>query len=89
MKPLATRTYVLVWAILLILLVATRVLARVDLHPLNAAIAMAIAFSKMLLILLFFMHLRYGSRLTWIFAAAGFIFIVILIELTLNDYLTR
>ena len=89
MKPLATRTYVLVWAILLILLVATWALARVNLHPLNAAIAMVIALSKMLLILLFFMHVRYSSRLTWIFAGAGLLWLAILIVLTMNDYVTR
>jgi len=89
MKTVTTRTYVSVWAALLVLLFATWGFARLDLQPFNAAIAMAIAFSKMLLILLFFMHVRYSSRVTWIFAAAGFIWLAILITLALSDYLTR
>jgi len=88
-KPIATRTYVYVWAALLILLGATWALARLDLAPFNAVIAMTIALLKMLLILLFFMHVRYSSRLTWVFAGAGFLWLAILIGLTLNDYLTR
>ena len=89
MRTIGTRIYVLVWAALLILLVATWGFARLNLQPFNAAIAMIIALSKMLLILLFFMHVRYSSRLTWIFAGAGFIWLAILIGLTLNDYITR
>ena len=89
MKVIPTRTYVIVWAALLILLVATCAIARFDLHPFNAAIAIAIALLKMLLILLFFMNVRYSNRLTWIFAGAGFVWLAILIGLTLNDYLTR
>jgi cytochrome c oxidase subunit IV len=44
---------------------------------------------KMLLVLLYFMHVRYSSRLTWIFVAAGFIWLLIMVDLTLSDYLTR
>ena len=89
MKVISTRTYVIVWGTLLILLFTTWAIARFDLHPFNAAIAIAIALLKMLLILLFFMHVRYSNRLTWIFAGAGFVWLAILIGLTLNDYLTR
>jgi hypothetical protein len=35
------------------------------------------------------MHLKYGPRLTWVFAAAGFVWLSILLTLTLTDYLTR
>ena len=83
------KTYVLVWASLLVLLFATWGFAIVDLRPFNAIIAMTIALAKMLLIILFFMHVRYSSRLTWLFAAAGFLWLAIMIFLTLNDYLTR
>ncbi len=34
-------------------------------------------------------HVRYSSRLTWLFVAAGFIWLLIMIDLTLSDYLTR
>ena len=51
--------------------------------------ALTIAVVKMLLVILFFMHVRYSSRLTWIFVAAGFIWLLIMLDLTLSDYLTR
>jgi cytochrome c oxidase subunit 4 len=55
----------------------------------NIAVALAIAVAKMILILLFFMHVKYSSRLTWIFASAGFFWLIILFTLTLADYVTR
>jgi hypothetical protein len=41
------------------------------------------------LVILFFMHVRYSSRLTWLFVLAGFIWLAIMVDLTLSDYLTR
>jgi hypothetical protein len=43
----------------------------------------------MTLVVLVFMHLRYHSRLTWVFAGAGFIWFSIMVSFTLSDYLTR
>ena len=83
------RVYFVVWLLLLVLLVATWRMAKLNLHPFNAILAMTIAVLKMLLIMLYFMHLRYSSRLTWIFAGAGFLWLAILIVISLNDYLTR
>ncbi|HSU56194.1 MAG TPA: oxidase, partial [Candidatus Dormibacteraeota bacterium] len=40
-------------------------------------------------VILFFMHVRYNTRLTWVFVAAGFIWFLILVDLSLSDYLTR
>ena len=42
-----------------------------------------------MLIVLIFMHVRYSDRLTWVFAGAPFLWLAILIVLTLNDYFTR
>ena len=91
MNPPVTpvKTYLLIWAVLLALLLLTWGVARVDLRPFNAAIALLIAFAKMILIILFFMHVRHSSRLTWVFVAAGFVWFAIMIGLTLGDYLTR
>ena len=83
------KTYGWTWFALLVLLCATWLLSRFDLKPFNAAIALGIASAKMMLILLYFMHLRYRRRLIWVFAGAGFVWLLILIELTLSDYLTR
>jgi cytochrome c oxidase subunit 4 len=52
-------------------------------------VALAIAGSKAVLIMLYFMHLRYSNRLTSVFAVAGFLWLAILIALCLSDYLTR
>jgi cytochrome c oxidase subunit IV len=56
---------------------------------LNSLVALTIAFVKALLVLLFFMHLRYSSRLTRVFAGAGWFWLLIMVTLTLSDVLTR
>jgi len=57
--------------------------------PLNTVVALTIAAVKATLVILYFMHVKYGPRLQWIFVAAGFMWMVILIVLTLSDYATR
>ena len=83
------KTYLLVFAALMVLLVLTSVAAAFDLGHLNIAIALIIAVTKAMLVALFFMHLRHSTRLTWLFASAALLWLVILLALTLNDYLTR
>lgn len=87
--PVAKRTYVLIWLALLILLLLTWAVAQVNLGPFNTVVALAIAIGKMFLVLLFFMHVRSSRRVTWIFVIAGFLWLAIMIDLTLSDYLTR
>jgi cytochrome c oxidase subunit 4 len=83
------QTYVYVFAALLLLLFATLCAAYLPLHPFHFAVAMLIAVSKALLIVWFFMHLRHGYRVAGIFAVASFLWLGIMLALTLNDYLTR
>jgi cytochrome c oxidase subunit 4 len=52
-------------------------------------VAVAIATAKAILILLYFMHIRYSRPLTWAVAGAAFFWLFILFGLTLSDYLTR
>jgi cytochrome c oxidase subunit 4 len=52
-------------------------------------IALTIAVTKAVLVVLFFMHVRYSSRLTWVVIASGFLWLAIMIGLTLSDFLTR
>jgi cytochrome c oxidase subunit 4 len=52
-------------------------------------LSFSIGIFKAVLILLYFMHVRYGTRLTWIFAGASFLWLGILLVMTLNDYMTR
>jgi cytochrome c oxidase subunit 4 len=86
---ISRKTYTWVWLALLALLFATWGISRLDLKPFNLAIALAIAIVKMLLIILFFMHARYSERLVWVVAGAGFVWLIIFLDLTLSDYLTR
>lgn len=83
------RTYLVIWLSLMLLLFATLGLAELDLNPFNAVAAMTVAVIKMLLILLYFMHVKFSSRLTWIVAAAGFLWLAIMLTLTLTDYMAR
>lgn len=83
------KTYFWIWIALLLLLLLNWGLARLDLGPFNLVASLAIPFVQMLLMLLYLMHARYNTPLTRVFVAAGFIWIVVLIDLTLSDYLTR
>ena len=85
------RVYLLVYVALLVLLVLTVGAAYLPgQHSLlNNIIALTIAVVKAVLVVLYFMHVRYGTRLTWLWAAAGFFWLVILFILTLGDYFTR
>jgi cytochrome c oxidase subunit 4 len=86
----SARTYIVVWASLLVLTLTTTGVAFIDLGgQWNTFTAVAIAVVKTVLVVVYFMHLRYSSRLTWVFAGAGFFWLVILITLTMSDVLTR
>jgi cytochrome c oxidase subunit 4 len=85
----AAKTYVLVYLALLCLAGLTTAIAFVDLGPLNTAIALVIAFAKMLLVLLFFMHLLQGPRLFRVVLIAGLFWLALLIGFTLTDYHSR
>ncbi len=90
MQPPAPRhVYYWVYGALLALTLLTVGVAYVDVGALNIVLALTIAVSKALLVMLFFMHLRYSSRLTWVVAGAGVIWLAHLLIFTLADYLTR
>jgi cytochrome c oxidase subunit 4 len=83
------RIYYTIFAALLVLTATTVYAAFFDLGPLNNVVAMTIAVAKALLVVLYFMHLRYSSRITWLFAGAGIAWLVILLALTVSDYISR
>jgi cytochrome c oxidase subunit 4 len=83
------RIYVLVFVCLALLMAVTVGAAQVHLGWLNTPIALVIALVKATLIVMFFMHVRYASPLVRIFAAGGFVWLVILFALTFSDYFTR
>ena len=85
----SVRLYVGIFLALLVLTAATVIVANFDLGWANDVVALTIAVVKALLVLTFFMHLRYSTRLTVLTALAGFFWLGILLVLTLNDYFTR
>lgn len=81
-------TYSIIYVALLALMVATIVASYLPLGALNVPIALAIAFTKTILVALFFMHVKYSGRLIWVVAAGALVWLAILLS-TYHDYLTR
>lgn len=88
-KILRPRTYVNVFLALEILTVATATIALVDLGTWNTVVALVIAVVKSVLVVLFFMHVRYGIRQTQLTVIVGTVWLLILLLLTISDYMTR
>lgn len=63
--------------------------AKHDYGVWNTPVALAIAGFKASLVILFFMHVKYSSKLTQLFAFAGFFWLVLLLTFTLQDFVTR
>jgi cytochrome c oxidase subunit 4 len=57
--------------------------------PMNALVAMTIAVFKATAVVLYFMHVRYSSRLIWLIVGSALFWLVILFALTFSDYYTR
>jgi cytochrome c oxidase subunit 4 len=83
------RTYTLVLLALLVLTAVTTLVAFVDLGAFSVVVALAIAVCKMLLVALFFMHVRHSTRLTKLVVLGGLLWLIILVMLTLSDFTTR
>lgn len=60
-----------------------------DMGAMNNVVMLAIASVKAMLVVLFFMHVRWGTRLTWVVVASGFFWLLILFGLTMTDYVSR
>jgi len=83
------RIYIGVFLALMALTALTTAVAFIDLGRWNTVAALAIAVTKMFLVVLFFMHLKYSSGLTQLVLLAGFFWLAIMVTLTLSDELTR
>ena len=83
------RIYLAVFISLLFLTGLTTAVAYVDMGRFNLVAALAIAVVKMLLVVLFFMHVKYSSNLTKLVIVAAVLWLGIMITLTLSDELTR
>lgn len=82
-------TYYTIFAGLVALTGLTTLVAFFDLGLLNPVVALSIAVLKASLVVLFFMHMKYSSRLVWIIGGAALFWLGIMFVLTLSDYMTR
>ena len=81
--------YYMVFGALVVGTILTVLAAKVDMGPLNNIVMLTIACTKATLVILFFMHVRWGSRLTWVVAMSGFFWLLILFSLGMADYMSR
>ncbi len=85
----SVKVYLAVFAALMVLTAVTVGVAFIHLGAFNDVVALAIAVVKATLVVLFFMHVYHSTKLTKVVVVAGFLWLAILIALTMSDYLTR
>ena len=83
------KIYFAVFAALMVLTTVTILVAYVDLGEMNKVVALGIASFKATLVVLYFMHVKYASRMTKLIVVSGFFFLMILLTLTMADYGSR
>jgi len=83
------KIYFAVFTSLMILTALTVAVAYYDLGPLNTILALSIAVTKAALVILYFMHVRYSPSLTKLVVAGSFLWLFILLSITMSDYLSR
>jgi cytochrome c oxidase subunit 4 len=81
--------YALVFGSLLLGTAITVVAANLDMGVFNPIVALAIACTKAVIVILFFMHVKYQSNLIKMTVGAGFFTFLVLITMTLSDYMSR
>lgn len=86
---LPVRMYVTIWAALMVFTFVTVLASFAELGIFNIIVALLIATIKGTLVVLFFMHLRYSSRLTWVVVIASVFWLGIMFSLTMTDYISR
>ena len=86
---LPTRVYYTIFGILILFTYLTVHIAFLDLGPLNAIAALGIAVFKAVLVVLYFMHVKYSPKLTWAVVIGSLFWLSLMLALTMGDYLTR
>ena len=82
--------YIMIWGALICLTVLTAAVSRIELGPFNIVVALIIATCKMMLVALFFMGIKYISdKMTIVFIIAGIFWLLILLALSMTDYISR
>ena len=92
-EHIAIPGYLGVFGLLVVGTIGTYLIATVDLDRVfpgaNTLVALLIALTKMAFVMLFFMHVRWSSRLVWLAVVAAFFWLAIMFAFTMQDYLTR
>jgi cytochrome c oxidase subunit 4 len=83
------KTYYVIFFALMAGTALTVAAAFVNLHNFNIVVAMLIAGVKATLVILFFMHVKYSTRLTKLFVVIGFVWLGLMISIMMTDYITR
>lgn len=83
------KVYVIIFGTLLLFTAITVMAAYVEMGPFNPIVALAIACIKAVLVVLYFMHIRYSSKLMKLTIASGIFMFVVLMSMTLSDYMSR
>jgi len=81
--------YYAVFGALMVGTAITVAVAYLDLGFLNTAVALGIAVTKATLVVLYFMHVRWASRLTWVVIAASVFWLLLMFSIGMTDYLSR
>src|SRR3954471_12935460 len=83
------RSYFVIFALLMLCTYLTWQVAFFDLGVFNTVVALGIAVFKATLVILFFMHVRHGARLTWVVLVGAVFWLALMLGVTMSDYLTR
>jgi cytochrome c oxidase subunit IV len=83
------KVYGVIFGALMLGTAITVIASYMELGIFNPIVALAIACTKAVLVILFFMHVKYSSRLTKLTVAAGFFTFIVLITMSLTDYISR
>ena len=83
------KTYYTIFSALMVGTALTVGAAFINLHNFNIVVALLIAGVKASLVILFFMHVKFSSKLTKLWVSLGFIWLALMLAITLTDYFTR
>ena len=83
------KQYALIFGILMVLTLITTAIGMIDLGRLNVVVALVIATIKALLVVLFFMHIYWSSKLNKLVVVSGLVWLALLLWLTLTDFFSR
>ena len=81
--------YLTIFGALLVGTAITIGASYVDMGPWNPVVALGIAVTKATLVVLYFMHIKYSSKLMKLTVAAGMFTFLILVGMSLSDYISR